>query len=62
MVDYSWVTDEAFDAKLREIVEESGWDVPGVYPLLREYYNNAVLTELEKEREYADDQSQADDG
>jgi len=50
--DYSWVTDEAFDEKLREIAQDYDLlTVPGVYELVREEFNNEVLEALEQDRE-----------
>ena len=54
--DYSWITQEAFDEKLNEIIDEHGsadelLSIPGVYELLKEYYNNAVIECLEAERD-----------
>jgi len=46
----SSVSDEIFDAKLREIVDEKGWDVPGVIEILREFYNTSVLDALKKKK------------
>jgi|TARA_R100000656_G_scaffold104176_1_gene75919 hypothetical protein len=53
--EHSWVTEDMFNEKLDEIVEESGWDVPGVHEILSEYYNNDVLKALEDEREDEDE-------
>lgn len=53
--DYSWVTTEMFDRKLREIVGRMTTDellaVPGIYDELREDLNNQILDELKEERE-----------
>jgi len=54
MSDYDWVTDEMFDTALMEILADipltSLVTVEGVYELLKEEYNNEVLTKLESER------------
>ncbi len=54
LVPYDWVTDEMFDAALMEILAgiplTSLVRVDGVYELLKEEYNNEVLTKLENER------------
>ena len=54
MSDYDWVTDEMFDTALMEILAgiplTSLVRVEGVYELLKEEYNNEVLTKLESER------------
>jgi len=54
--EYDWITDEMYDAKLREICHVEGSDflvthVTGVYEAVREYFNNDVIQELEDERE-----------
>ena len=53
--DYTWVTHEMFDKKLVEIVNEHKGEqllaVPGVYEVLSEHFNNAVLDALDKERD-----------
>jgi len=61
MDDYSWVTQEMFDGKLIDIVNDelntaispfnNLVSIPGIYEILSEHYNNAVLTELESDRE-----------
>lgn len=52
--DWSFVTDEMFDRKLRDLVIAVGPDellsVPGVYDCLKEYYNNDVLDLCKSER------------
>ena len=52
--DYSWVTDEMFDEALMEIVDKQGITslirIEGVYELVKEHYNNAVLAKLEEWR------------
>ena len=55
MSDYDWITDEMFDDALMEIIDKVRIntlvrEVEGVYELVKEYYNNDVLTKLEKER------------
>jgi hypothetical protein len=53
--DYSWVTDEMFDEALMEIVDKQGpislIRIEGVYELVKEHYNNAVLAKLEEIKE-----------
>jgi len=52
MSDYSWVTDEMFDEKLREICETTDLlSIPGVYEVVREELNNEVLDALAQDRE-----------
>ena len=55
MTDYSWVTHDIFDAALMEILADmpliSLVRVEGVYEILREEFNDEVLTKLEKEKE-----------
>ena len=51
MSDYSWITDEMFDEKIRELADKHGWEVPGVFEIVREFYNNAALDELEQEKD-----------
>jgi hypothetical protein len=54
-MDMSWVTDELFDEKLREIIDRgpasSLLSVPGIYELLSEHHNNQVLEELDSDRD-----------
>lgn len=54
MQDYSWVTQEMFDKKLEDIVEQQKGGallrIPGVYEIVKEHYNNDVLEELEEDR------------
>ena len=54
MSEYSWITDEMFDEALMEIVDKQGLvsliRIEGVYELVKEHYNNAVLSKLEKNR------------
>ena len=51
---YDWVTDEMFDKALVEILREMSADrllnIAGVYELVKEEYNNAILEKLEQER------------
>lgn len=51
---YEWVTDEMFDRKLEELLSEEPaggiMQIPGVYELLSEHFNNAVLDALDEER------------
>lgn len=58
MMDYSWVTQEMFDAKLEEIVNDELGQAQSsfkalmtistdIYELLKEKFNNEVLNELE---------------
>lgn len=55
MKDYSWVTDEMFDRMLVDILDDTDSSeilaIPGVYDLVKEYFNNEVLEQLEEERE-----------
>jgi len=55
MEDYSWVTNEAFDKKLAEIMDrhngEALLQVEGAHAAFCEHFNNQVLEELEQERE-----------
>ena len=61
MADYSWVTDEMFDEKLKEMVDYdlneaiSPFDVlmsisTDIYEILSEHYNNDILNELEADK------------
>lgn len=48
---YEWVTDEMFNDELEKIIEERGVEilnVPGVYEVLSEHFNNDVLERLER--------------
>jgi len=51
---YEWVTDEMFDAELRNVIQDEDSEyllaIPGVYEAVREHYNNIVLTRLEEKR------------
>jgi hypothetical protein len=53
--EYSWITNEMFDQKLREILGRMKPDellaIPGVYEEISEHLNNQVLDELKEERE-----------
>ena len=63
MSDYDWVTDEMFDTALMEILAgiplTSLVRVEGVYELLKEEYNNEVLTKLESSEVTSDASSQS---
>lgn len=53
--DYSWVTQERFDEELSRIVQHEGCrgtllSVPGVYEVVSEHFNNAVLKNLSDRR------------
>lgn len=51
---FDWVTQEMFDKKLGEILEQQAGtllSIPGMYEVVSEYFNNDVLRELESERE-----------
>ncbi len=52
--DYSWVTNEMFDAELTEICSDVGtvglMSIPGVYELVKEDLNNEVLERLRDRR------------
>ena len=53
MNDYSWITDEMFYDKLEDKVYENSrtlLDIPGIYEIVSEYFNNEILEELEEER------------
>tara|TARA_R100000008_G_scaffold40434_1_gene23195 strand:+ start:213 stop:401 length:189 start_codon:yes stop_codon:yes gene_type:complete len=62
-MDYDWVTDEMFDTALMEILAgiplTSLVRVEGVYELLKEEYNNEVLTKLESSEVTSDASSQS---
>jgi hypothetical protein len=49
------ITQEAFDAKLAEIMDESPasslLSIPGVYEAVSEYFNNDVLAKLEEDHD-----------
>jgi len=53
--DYSWVTNEMFDAKLMELLERMSpgelMSISGIYEALVEELNNQILDELRDERE-----------
>ena len=50
--EFSWVTNEMFDAALRELcAKEDLLTVPGVYEIVQEHFNNDVLAKLEEERD-----------
>ncbi len=53
--DHSWVTQEMFDKKLEELLDkETGGSllmIPGLYEVVSEHFNNAVLEALEEERD-----------
>ena len=63
--DYSWVTQEMFDEKLEKILDDQTGGslliIPGVYEIVREYFNNDVLEALEEEREEDDEDDDEDD-
>ena len=51
---YEWVTDEMFDeeliAILRDIPSSELLRIPGIYEILKEEFNNEVLSSLENNR------------
>ena len=51
---YEWVTDEMFDeeliAILRDIPSSELLRIPGTYEILKEEFNDEVLSNLEKNR------------
>lgn len=53
MTTYKWVTSEMFDEKLAEMLEdetgESLLQIPRIYEIVSEHFNNEILEELEKE-------------
>lgn len=53
--DYSWITPDMFEEKVRDIAYRHGTGellaIPGVWEIVQEHFNNAVLEELEEERE-----------
>lgn len=61
MPDYSWVTDEMFDNKLKNIINidlkktndpaSVILSIGGIYEILSEEYNNDVLEALDDERQ-----------
>lgn len=61
MFNYSWVTNEMFDKKLKEIINfdlkntndpaSVILSISGIYEILSEEYNNAVLEALNNERQ-----------
>ncbi len=53
--DYSWVTQELFDEELAWIVQDEGRNgtlisVPGIYEVVSEHFNDAVLKNLSDRR------------
>lgn len=55
MIDYDWITIGMFDEKVHELARKDGTSflliaIPGVYEIVAEHYNNAVLEALENER------------
>lgn len=53
--DFGWVTTEMFDEELKEVLAGQTaleiLDIPGIYEILSEHYNNEVLTNLQRHRE-----------
>lgn len=51
MKNYDWVTQEMFDSKLKEIINQTPastlLNIPGVYEAMSEHFNNDVLEECE---------------
>ena len=58
--DYDKMTDADFDRILRDILRamtgEQLLSISGIYEIVREEYNNDVLTEWENEQSYEDDE------
>lgn len=54
------ITDEEFDKKLIEILKEEPIEyilqIPGVYEILAEHYNNTVITEWKAEQQTDDEE------
>lgn len=63
--EYADMTDEDFDEILRGICDDVGTDelldIPGVYELVREHYNNDVLAEWKAEQEEEDEEPDDED-
>jgi hypothetical protein len=57
--DFGWVTNEIFDEELKEVLAGQTaleiLDIPGIYEILSEHYNNEVLTNLQRHREEEED-------
>lgn len=57
--DFEWVTHEMFVEELKEILAGQTalelLDIPGIWEILAEHYNNEVLTNLQRHREEAED-------
>ena len=55
MGDYDWVTQEMFNNKLAEILDQTDGDallmIPGLYEVVSEHFNNDVIEALEEERD-----------
>ena len=51
---YEWVTDEMFDEELLDILRDTPANfllrIPGIYEILKEEFNDEVLSNLEKNR------------
>ena len=57
MADYSWITNEMFDAELKKLIVENAHtllSIPGVYEAVQEEFNNEVLNRLERARQTGD--------
>ena len=54
MTNYDWITDDMFDSKLIEILDEHPAShllkVPGIVEIVSEHFNNDVLDALEEGR------------
>lgn len=52
--DYSWITNEMYDAELQKLIEENAstlLSVPGVYEAVSEHFNNEALARLVARKE-----------
>lgn len=53
-MDYSKITQDQFDEKLVEIINESPatnlLTIPGIYEILSEHFNNDILKSIENDR------------
>ena len=51
---YEWITDEMFDRELAELLDDCTGDdllqIPGIYELAKEHFNNEVLEACEEHR------------
>ena len=60
MSKYSKMTDEEFDSILEEVLNEYRGnqllDIPGVYEIMSEHFNNEVLSRWERRQPHAEDE------